>query len=176
VAGRPARRSVDSELESHAIELRKSPCGSLQRSLTEGHAAVALRRAACRFRRSRRSMCRQVMGVSQELGRSCRLHGKERRREWPSGKRNTPGQWPWHRGLRGANNRCDRGTAERRKRSEAGRPTGSLSTLVVPAKQGHCGSTQDPVEGRGVSDDGIVFGNYDGCIEIRTTYQRNRNG
>jgi hypothetical protein len=36
--------------------------------------------------------------------------------------------------------------------------------------------TEDPVEGRGVSDHGIVFGNYGGCIEIRTTYSRNRNG
>jgi hypothetical protein len=43
-------------------------------------------------------------------------------------------------------------------------------------KQGYSGSTGDPVEGRGVSIDGIVFGNYGGCIEIQTTYPRNRNG
>ena len=80
-----------------------------------------------------------------------------------------PGRSPGYPGRSGAKTGYDRGTAKRRKRSAAGGSSGSLSTLVVPVKQGHSGSTEDPVEGRGVSDNGIVFGNYDGCIEIRTT-------
>ena len=48
-------------------------------------------------------MCKRVMGVSQELGRSCRLHGMKRRKEWPSNEQNTPGLRPWHLGPPGAN-------------------------------------------------------------------------
>jgi len=34
----------------------------------------------------------------------------------------------------------------------------------------------DPAEGRRTPEHGTVFRNYDGCIGIRRTYQRNRNG
>ena len=83
---------------------------------------------------------------------------------------------PGTRGCQERTQRCNRGTAKRRKRSAAGRSAGSLSALIVPRTAGTFRLTEDPAEGRGASDHGIVFGNYGGCIEIRTAYQRNRNG
>jgi len=69
-----------------------------------------------------------------------------------------------------------RGIAKRRRRSAARWATGSRSILIVPQKRGNPDSSGDPVEGSGMSDHGTVFGKYDECIEIRVTYQRNRNG
>lgn len=60
--------------------------------------------------------------------------------------------------------------------AEAGRMAGSLSVLVVPVKQGERTIDRHPVEGRKTPEHGIVLGNYDGCIGIRTSYPRDRNG
>ena len=53
---------------------------------------------------------------------------------------------------------------------------GSLSVWVVPMKQGERVIDRHPAEGRQAPEHGTVFRNYDGCIEIRISYQRNRNG
>ena len=53
----------------------------------------------------------------------------------------------------------------------AGRMAGSLSVLIVPAKRGERAIDRHPAEGRKTPEHGTVFGNYDGCIEIRTSYQ-----
>jgi len=170
------RRSVDSEPGSRVIELRKSIRGSLHRSLNGGHAAAARSASRGSVPPESKSTCKQAIGVSQELGRSCLLHGYERLLRGGRAVSETPRAC----GLgisshKGANRRCDRGTAQRRKPRAAGWEAGSRSILIVPQKRGN--STRgDPVEGSGMPDHGTVIGQYGGCIEIRTTYQRNNNG
>ena len=58
------------------------------------------------------------------------------------------------------------GTAKRRKRSAAGRATGSRSALIVPSKAGQAGAPADPAEGSGASGDGTVRGKHDRDIEL----------
>src|SRR5262249_50874937 len=59
---------------SLAMEPRKSPCGSLRRSPHGGHAATPpLVRGGSPAGVEEQG--KEAMGVSQELGRSCRLHG-----------------------------------------------------------------------------------------------------
>jgi hypothetical protein len=67
--------------------------------------------------------------------------------------------------------------------AEAGSRAGSLSVRVVPkgrsslpVKQGERAIDRHPAEGRRTPEHGIVLGNYDGCIEIRVSYPRDRNG
>ena len=56
-------------------------------------------------------------------------------------------------GPAGAKTRCNRGTAKRRKRSEAGWAAGSRSALIVSTKQRNS-SREDPVEGSSASSRG----------------------
>jgi hypothetical protein len=117
-------------------------------------------------------MGKRTMGVPQELGRSCRLHGK-----FPAGDtgQTTPGL-PAARGKRGERTMpCNRGTAKRRQRSAAGRAAGRHSVLIVPLKLANS-PLLEPVEGSETPDHGTAFEKHDECIEIRQACPRNRSG
>jgi hypothetical protein len=67
------------------------------------------------------------------------------------------------------------GTAKLRKRSAAEWAAGNHSVLIVPLKLVN-GPLPEPVEGSETPDHGTVFENHDGCLEIRPSCHRNRNG
>jgi len=81
-----------------------------------------------------------------------------------------------HPAAAGANQGCTAGTAKRRKRSAAGRATGSRSALIVPSKSGQAGAPADPAEGSGASGDGTVGRKRDGGVELRESRPRRANG
>ena len=131
--GQPALRSVDSESQSHAIELRKTNRGSLCFSDVRGHAA-APQWSGVAVPPESTEHGQTDIGVLQELGRSCRLLS-----EIPAGDTGLP--TPGFNGALvrwGAKRTSARGgTAKRRQRSAAGWAAGSRSALIVPLKQGN---------------------------------------
>ncbi len=72
-------------------------------------------------------------------------------------------------------NRVQRGTAERRQRSEAGRTSGSHSVSIVPVKLGN-DIRSIPAEGSETSNQRTVFEKHDECIAIRESCPPNRDG
>ena len=80
-----------------------------------------------------------------------------------------------HSTARERNRECKRGTAERRKRSDAGRAAGSHSVLIVLLNLGN-GALSDPAEGSETPNHGTVFEKHIECIEIRKLCPRNRDG
>src|SRR6516164_276140 len=95
--------------------------------------------------RRRLNMGKRIIGVPQELARSCRFL-----LEIPAG--DTGITTPGHGGAlvrRGAKRTSERGgTAKRRQRSAARRTAGGHSALVVPMKLAN-GSPPEPGEGSG---------------------------
>jgi len=153
-AGQPALRSVDSESESHAIELRKTNRGSLCFSDVRGH-AVAPQWSGAAVPPESTEHVQTDIGVLQELGRSCRLLS-----EIPAGDTGLP--TPGFNGALvrwGAKRTSERGgTAKRRQRSAAGWTAGSHSALIVPMKLAN-GPRPEPGEGSEASDHGTLLGN-----------------
>ena len=115
---------------------------------------------------------KRTIGVSRELGRSCRLLS-----DIPAG---VPGdQLQASAAHSSAGERTERvnagGTAKRRQRSAAGRAAGCHSALIVPAKLAN-GPRPEPGEGSEASDHGTTLEKHDECIEIRPSCPRNRSG
>ena len=134
--GQPTLRSVDSECQGPAIELRKFPCVSLRRSPHGGHAACTARVRSAPSHRSRRTRHRHNRGFPGTWERLVSPRDQVGFWEWP----NTKDSWPavvalGHGGseLQGA----PRGSAKRRKRSAAQRTAASRSALIVPEKGGN---------------------------------------
>ncbi len=80
------------------------------------------------------NMCKRTIGVPQELGRSSSLP-----RQIPGWRHRVTNSRPRRRTRpsRSERNECNRGTANRRKRSAAGWAARSRSTLIVPPKPGN---------------------------------------
>jgi hypothetical protein len=127
------KHGARSESEGHAIERRKPSRGSLCLGITRGHAAAPYWSSAS-----------SPAGVGLE--------------HVQTDNRGSPGTWEIlssprlfpvgvpgyqlqastvHSSVEERTNECNRGTAKRRKRSAAGRATGSRSVLIVPMKLGN---------------------------------------
>src|SRR4030081_2871262 len=79
---------------------------------------------------------KEAIGVSQELGRSCRLHELFGLVGWPIPKHSRSTTIAFLGGGSEAQD-APRGIAKRRQRSAARRAAGSRSTLIVPSKRGN---------------------------------------
>jgi hypothetical protein len=130
--------------------------------MTKGHAAALSGLVQAVLPASVWNMCKRIIEVPQELGRSCCFLGNI-----PDGDTGLP--TPGLDGAlvrRGANYGCTRGTAKRRKRSAARWAAGSHSVLIVPMKLANF-TPLEPVEASETSNHGTVFGKHGECIEIR---------
>ncbi|TWU21762.1 hypothetical protein Pla144_44560 [Bythopirellula polymerisocia] len=109
------------------------------------------------------NMCKRMIEVPQELGRSCCFLGNI-----PDGDTGLPtpglGSSLVCRGAK--ENECNRGIAKRRKRSAARWVAGSHSVLIVPLKLANF-TLLEPVEESETSNHGTVFEKHDECLEIR---------
>ena len=82
-----------------------------------------------------KNMCKRIIEIPQELGRSCFVSSAKSRLEIPGDQLQAPAAHS------SAGERIERvnagGTAKRRQRSAAGWAAGSRSALIVPLKQGN---------------------------------------
>src|ERR1700694_3665887 len=101
----------------------------------------------------------EAIGVFQELGRSCRCHGKHAAFGRSPNRKHSRSTAVALLGGGSEAQDAPRGIAKRRKRSAARRTAGSRSALIVPLKRGH-GTRPDRVEGSEASDRGTVGGKY----------------